>query len=1013
MVHTKEYRIPLPLTVEEYRIAQLYMIAKKSRMESHSEESGVQILVNEPYTDGPGPSGCGQYTRKIYYVASHLPGECWHTREAHYLASRLPAWLKALIPKSSLTVEEEAWNSYPYTKTRYTCSMVERFSLEVETVYHNDGGHQENVFNLSKAERKQCECDVIDVVRDQSHGADYNEAEDPTIFRSSKTGRGPLSENWIQEYWQACEGKTTPLPDGKAIMCAYKLCKVEFRYWGMQSKIEKFIHDVALRKTMLTAHQQAWVWQDEWWGLTLDDVRAIEEETMAILQKKYALAQQELYEGTPDDETNQNGAAVLAGSGAANQSLGAGQNSAVNGTSEGFTTSPRVRIASDHSDKSGVSVRVEESKELLVGRSSPYTPRDWTGSCDSLQPDHRLGNRRPSWSRSVSKNTLSSQSQVSWRMESIRRDSDSDDSAADEEFFDCPDDMSGSAMRLTKWSSLELLVSEPGTPEHGITPTSVPAPPLAQLGPSLSPEHQPPLLLNDTLGAIGGSSSVGVSCSSSPVPHCPTTILILVVHAGSVLETPFECSSKGSDLATLRHSFECVVRQQYPVLAGGGVAVRLIPADTVTASALHTLTGLSGNIKGDGWVPVGALPVIAEGTGQYHDAVSCTGSSIQAAYRDFINSPEGAGFAGHVCIVGQSLKLSPMSSLAVCVVGQSLKLSPMSSLAVCVVGQSLKLSPMSSLAVCVVGQSLKLSPMSSLAVCVVGQSLKLSPMSSLAVCVVGQSLKLSPMSSLAVCVVGDCVAGLLLYDVLCQDAAPSDDHPAVDTTRVVVLRVSPCITLAPIYASGATPDDPGRPRHKSVTDLATPRHTPLSKSMSAAAVSCGPNYQHKVSSQLSLPPLQPLTSRSGGISYAPPPSPTILIHSYDSQSSSGRKPSVAEQAFASAAATLTVSSYNEGGNAAGGNSQDLLPPSQQQILRKVSAPLPVIPSICCSTMPRKSSAPCTGTTLSGQHHQMQLHPTAPSSSHHAPPVHSAAEGGRCTEAAARTPAPSDSWLLNN
>ena len=41
----KEYRIPLPMTVEEYRIAQLYMIAKKSREEtkvrkSTSAESG-------------------------------------------------------------------------------------------------------------------------------------------------------------------------------------------------------------------------------------------------------------------------------------------------------------------------------------------------------------------------------------------------------------------------------------------------------------------------------------------------------------------------------------------------------------------------------------------------------------------------------------------------------------------------------------------------------------------------------------------------------------------------------------------------------------------------------------------------------------------------------------------------------------------------------------------------------------------------------------------------------------
>lgn len=29
-------------------------------------------------------------------------------------------------------------------------------------------------------------------------------------------------------------------------MCAYKLCKVEFRYWGMQTKIEKFIHEVGM-----------------------------------------------------------------------------------------------------------------------------------------------------------------------------------------------------------------------------------------------------------------------------------------------------------------------------------------------------------------------------------------------------------------------------------------------------------------------------------------------------------------------------------------------------------------------------------------------------------------------------------------------------------------------------------------------------------------------------------------------------------------------------------------------
>lgn len=103
---------------------------KKSRDESSGAGSGVEIIVNEPYENGPG--GKGQYTRKIYHVGSHLPG-----------------WFKGLLPKNALTVEEEAWNAYPYTKTRYTCPFVEKFSLEIETYYFSDDGHQENVFNLN------------------------------------------------------------------------------------------------------------------------------------------------------------------------------------------------------------------------------------------------------------------------------------------------------------------------------------------------------------------------------------------------------------------------------------------------------------------------------------------------------------------------------------------------------------------------------------------------------------------------------------------------------------------------------------------------------------------------------------------------------------------------------------------------------------------------------------------------------------------------------------------------
>jgi hypothetical protein len=96
----------------------------------------VEIIKNEPYTNGPG--GNGQYTFKIYHIERHLP-----------------AWFKAILPANAMKIEEEAWNAYPYTKTRYRCPFIERFILEVETCYQSDFGTQENIFNLKPQEIEQ------------------------------------------------------------------------------------------------------------------------------------------------------------------------------------------------------------------------------------------------------------------------------------------------------------------------------------------------------------------------------------------------------------------------------------------------------------------------------------------------------------------------------------------------------------------------------------------------------------------------------------------------------------------------------------------------------------------------------------------------------------------------------------------------------------------------------------------------------------------------------------------
>ena len=105
MMLIKEFRVSLPISVEEYQIGQLYSCAEASKNETGGGE-GVEVLRNEPFTDYPLLSGkfdSGQYTHKIYH-----------------LSSKVPSWIRSIAPKGSLEIHEEAWNAYPYCRTVLT-----------------------------------------------------------------------------------------------------------------------------------------------------------------------------------------------------------------------------------------------------------------------------------------------------------------------------------------------------------------------------------------------------------------------------------------------------------------------------------------------------------------------------------------------------------------------------------------------------------------------------------------------------------------------------------------------------------------------------------------------------------------------------------------------------------------------------------------------------------------------------------------------------------------------------
>ena len=103
-----------------------------------------------------------------------------------------------VAPKGSLEIHEEAWNAYPYCKTVLSNPgyMKGNFYIIVETYHLPDRGNQDNVHELLDKKLKKRGVVRIDIANDSVNSADFKPDEDPTTFKSSKTGRGPLSGDW-------------------------------------------------------------------------------------------------------------------------------------------------------------------------------------------------------------------------------------------------------------------------------------------------------------------------------------------------------------------------------------------------------------------------------------------------------------------------------------------------------------------------------------------------------------------------------------------------------------------------------------------------------------------------------------------------------------------------------------------------------------------------------------------------------------------------------------------------
>ncbi len=146
-----------------------------------------------------------------------------------------------------------------------------RIQLDTITKAVENGEPDENVHNLTSEQLAKREIVVLDISEPVSAN-EYKEDEDPQLFKSSKTGRGPLLPGWINK-------------SQKPLICVYKLVCIDFKIFGLQTRVETYLKNM-YKPLFLTFHRQIFCWSDKWYGLTIQDIRKIEDDLAKLLVKK-------------------------------------------------------------------------------------------------------------------------------------------------------------------------------------------------------------------------------------------------------------------------------------------------------------------------------------------------------------------------------------------------------------------------------------------------------------------------------------------------------------------------------------------------------------------------------------------------------------------------------------------------------------------------------------------------------------------------------------------------------
>ncbi|XP_073673984.1 membrane-associated phosphatidylinositol transfer protein 3 [Garra rufa] len=234
------------------------------------------------------------------------------------------------------------------------------------------------------------------------------------------------------------------------------------------------------------------------------------------------------------------------------------------------------------------------------------------------------------------KATLRKLSASHWRMQNIAQESVD---SSDDEFFDAREVLEGKTAMLlgmSQWNSNDL-VEQIETMGH-----------IDQTQESLYRVRRPKCIPQTSIEGLEEAEN-----------KCQTHVLVLVVHGGNILDLAGgEPGAKNADVNTLSSVLEKVSQAHFQA-AAQHVVIKLVTCPAVCAEAFCLVSNLNPYSYDESCVsssvdhlPLAALPLLAIAAPHYQDAVATVIARANQVYHSFLQSPEGQGFTGQVCLLG-------------------------------------------------------------------------------------------------------------------------------------------------------------------------------------------------------------------------------------------------------------------------------------------------------------------------------------------------------------------------